>query len=36
MTVLAPPLTTTEAEMDDILDRFEAALVEVLKPVRQA
>ncbi len=32
MAVLAPPLTTTEAEMDDILDRFEGALSHVLEP----
>jgi adenosylmethionine-8-amino-7-oxononanoate aminotransferase len=33
MVVLAPPLTTTEAEMDDILDRLEESLVEVLEPI---
>jgi putrescine---pyruvate transaminase len=35
MAVLAPPLTTTKAEMDDILDRFEESLVAVLEPIRQ-
>ena len=36
MAVLAPPLTTTAEEMDDILDRFEAALLEVLEPIGEA
>jgi adenosylmethionine-8-amino-7-oxononanoate aminotransferase len=36
MVVLAPPLTTTAAEMDDILDRLEASLVEALGPVVQS
>jgi adenosylmethionine-8-amino-7-oxononanoate aminotransferase len=33
MVVLAPPLTTTAAEMDDILDRLEESLVAVLEPI---
>jgi adenosylmethionine-8-amino-7-oxononanoate aminotransferase len=33
MAVLAPPLTTTAEEMDDILDRFEDSLVAVLGPI---
>ena len=33
MAVLAPPLTTTAAEMDDMLDRLEASLVAVLEPM---
>ena len=33
MAVLAPPLTTTAEEMDDILDRFEESLVAVLEPI---
>jgi len=33
MAVLAPPLTTTAGEMDDILDRFEGALIDVLEPI---
>lgn len=32
MAVLSPPLTTTSEEMDDILDRFEGALIDVLEP----
>jgi adenosylmethionine-8-amino-7-oxononanoate aminotransferase len=35
MTVLAPPLTTTADEMDDILDRFEDSLFEGLGPLGQ-
>lgn len=33
MAVLAPPLTTTEDELEQMLDLFEAALVEVLEPI---
>lgn len=35
MAVLAPPLTTTAEEMDDILERFQEALIEVLQPIEQ-
>lgn len=33
MAVLAPPLTTTAAELEEMLDVFESALVEVLEPL---
>ena len=33
MAVLAPPLTTTEAELDELLDIFDEALTEVLTPL---
>jgi adenosylmethionine-8-amino-7-oxononanoate aminotransferase len=33
MAVLAPPLTTTAAEMDDMLDRLEESLIQVLEPL---
>jgi len=36
MAVIAPPLTTTESEMDQILDVYEAALMEVLAPLCNA
>ena len=35
MAVLAPPLTTTAEEMDDILDRFEASILEAFEPLGQ-
>ena len=34
MVVLAPPLTTDEREMDDMLDIVEASLGEVLEESR--
>jgi adenosylmethionine-8-amino-7-oxononanoate aminotransferase len=34
MVAVAPPLTTTAAEMDTILDLFEQSLAETLKTVR--
>ena len=33
MAVLAPPLTTTEAELDELLDILDEALTEVLTPL---
>jgi adenosylmethionine-8-amino-7-oxononanoate aminotransferase len=33
MAVLAPPLTTTEAELDELLDIFDEALTGVLSPL---
>ena len=33
MAVLAPPLTTTAAELDELLDIFDEALTEVLSPL---
>jgi adenosylmethionine-8-amino-7-oxononanoate aminotransferase len=35
MAVLAPPLTTTAAELDEVLDLFEGALTEVLSPLAE-
>jgi adenosylmethionine-8-amino-7-oxononanoate aminotransferase len=35
MAVLAPPLTTTPEELDEMLDIFEDALTEVLAPLRR-
>ena len=36
MAVLAPPLTTTAEELREMLDIFEAALAEVLRPLERA
>ena len=33
MAVLAPPLTTTAEELDELLDIFDEALTEVLTPL---
>ena len=33
MAVLAPPLTTTAEELDELLDIFDEAITEVLSPL---
>jgi 4-aminobutyrate aminotransferase-like enzyme len=33
MTVLAPPLTITAEELDELLDLFEEAVAEVVSPL---